>query len=88
MELSARTAALSPEQQTQDLPRDYLALHRELYTPEVIPAPSTRRRSSAMAALATHPEWRAFDAAFGCRCKAQPRAPRRVPDFRCDFPSM
>lgn len=90
MELSARTAALSPEQQAQAF-RDYLARYRDLYTPEAIPIPSgaalDARALKAMARAREHPEWRAFDAAFVRSLQgAAARFAGEFPDFRCDFP--
>jgi hypothetical protein len=91
MDLSARTAGLPDAAQAQAFRDDYLAKHRDLYAPEVMPLPVGAaldvRALKAMARVRAHPEWRAFDAglaqAFG---QVAARFAGELPDFRCDFP--
>lgn len=87
IDLAERTAGLPVEQQIRTFRDDYLALHPELYAPEVMPAPSDAHALSTMAAVRTHPEWRAFDAALRLALEhVAERFQRAFPDFRCDFP--
>jgi hypothetical protein len=86
MDVAERTAGLPTEQQLRAFRHDYLAAHPELYTPEVIPAPSDAQALRAMAAARAHPQWRALDAALGPALeRAADRFRRAFPDFRCDF---
>jgi hypothetical protein len=91
MDLSARTAAMSPERQAQVFRDDYLARYRDLYAAEVMPLPVGAeldgRALKSMARVRTHPELRTFNVELAASMRRLThRFEDAFPDFQCDFP--
>lgn len=87
LNLAKTSGGLTQDRQIRAL-HDYLRSHSDLYTRQVIPAPSDARALAALtAARAAHPEWGVLDAAMRQSLEqlAQ-RFSRAFPDFRCGFP--
>ena len=87
LDLAQRTAGEPDDQQLSAFRQGYLAGHRDLYAPEVMPAPSDKLALRTMAAVRAHPEWRALDAALRQAIQdVTERFGQTFPDFRCNFP--